>query len=93
MDVFGSVHAYCMTQSRSQYRGVDVFAEPTNMWVCSPGLSAKLNKSLGKLNGLLVVRCRETGHNTPAAADKSSIACDIVNYSDLVHPSKTMNKP
>lgn len=31
---------------------------PTDVWVRSPGLCAKLNKSLGKVNGLLVVHCR-----------------------------------
>ena len=39
--------------------GSRVYSRPTDMWVCSPGLCAKLNKGLGKMNGLLVVHCRE----------------------------------
>ena len=67
-----------MTQSQSQYSAVDVFAARTNMWVCSSGLSAKLNKSLGKLNGLLVVHCRVTGYNTHRGSRQGSTlhVCD-----------------
>lgn len=37
---------------------------PTNMWVCSSGLGAKLHESMCKLNGLLVICCRVKGQGT-----------------------------
>lgn len=56
---------------------------PTNMWVCSPGLSAKLNKGLGKVNGLLVVHCRGRAEGAALASATSNITITRIKQTRL----------